>query len=135
MPYNPKDQDKIERSHYVLRSKIYFVMLHQKRTGVNWVKNLPGYMRWLNNEKGEELSWKSPFEIYHGRNANDLVHDGECFPVDIEALSTTVTTENDYRQQAEQMDNCPKPAKPANNRMAKVMLRKQVRKELTHHTI
>ena len=38
-PYSPKTRGKVERSHRVLGSKIYFDMLHLKRTGVNWVKN------------------------------------------------------------------------------------------------
>ena len=39
-------------------------MLRHKKTGINWVKHLSEYMKCLNNEKTEELGWKSPFEIY-----------------------------------------------------------------------
>ena len=133
-PYSHKAHGKVERSHHVLQSKIYFDMLHQKRTGVNWVKNLPDYMKSLNNEKREELSWKSSFEIYYGRTANELGHDGKCFPADIETLSTRVPTENNSRQQAKQMNNWRKSAKAADDRMAKVKLKKHTRKN-TQHTI
>lgn len=63
-------------------------------------------MKYLNNEKREELWWKTPFGIYYGRKANELVLDGKCFSTDTETPSTTVTTENDYRQQAKQMRHC-----------------------------
>ena len=58
-PYNPKVQGKVERSHRVLRQKIHYDMLRHKKTGINWVKHLPEYMKCLNNEKREELGWKS----------------------------------------------------------------------------
>lgn len=40
------------------------------KAGVNWVKSLPEYARSLNEDPKEELSWKSPFEIYYGRKPN-----------------------------------------------------------------
>ena len=43
-------------------------------------------MRCLHNEREEELSWKFPFEIYYGRKVNELMHDGKCFPSNIEIL-------------------------------------------------
>ena len=42
-------------------------LLSLSKTGVNWVKCLPDYARTLNCEPKEELSWKSPFEVYYGR--------------------------------------------------------------------
>ena len=33
---------------------------------MNWAKCLPEYARTLNQESKEELSWKSPFELYYG---------------------------------------------------------------------
>ena len=65
-PYNPTAQGKVERSHHVLRKKIAFNMLNQKRTGTNWVRNLPNYTKCVNNEKRETLRLQSPFEIYFG---------------------------------------------------------------------
>ena len=44
-PYNPKAPGKIVRSHCVLRRKIYYDLIKQKKTGVNWVKCLPKYMK------------------------------------------------------------------------------------------
>ena len=54
-PYNPKAQEKVERPHRVLRRKIYYDLVKQKKTGVNWVKCLPKYRKCLNQEKREEL--------------------------------------------------------------------------------
>ena len=36
-PYNPKAQGKVERSHRSLIQKIYYDLIQQKKTGVNWV--------------------------------------------------------------------------------------------------
>ena len=47
-PYNPKTQGKIERSHRELRNKVHCDMVKVKNKGVNWVENLPNYMRVLN---------------------------------------------------------------------------------------
>ena len=57
-PYNPKAQGKVERSHRVLRKKIYYDMSKMKKNRVNWVKNLPMYMKCLNNDKREDLVGK-----------------------------------------------------------------------------
>ena len=54
-PYNPKAQGKVERSHRSLRQKIFYDLIQQKKTGVNWVNSLPDYMKCLNKEKKEEL--------------------------------------------------------------------------------
>ena len=50
-PCNPKAQGKVERSHRLLRQKIYSDLIQQKKTGVNCVKSLTNYMKCLNNEK------------------------------------------------------------------------------------
>ena len=75
-PYNPRAQGKVECSHRALRKKVAFGMLTQKRTGINWVKKLPNYMKFVNNEKREALGWQSPFEIYFGRKSNELAKCG-----------------------------------------------------------
>ena len=54
-PYNPKAQGKAKSSHCVLRRKIYNDLIKQKKTGVNWVKCLPKYMKYLNQEKRVRL--------------------------------------------------------------------------------
>ena len=66
-PYHPQTQDKVERSHLVLGQKIYYDMTRKRKHRINWAKQLPNYARSLNNEKREELGWKSPVEIYFGR--------------------------------------------------------------------
>ena len=42
-------------------------MTRKRKHRINWAKQLPNYARSLNNEKREELGWKSPVEIYFGR--------------------------------------------------------------------
>ena len=50
--------------------------MKQSRKGVNSVKNLLEYSKCLNNDKREELSWRSVFEVYYGRKPNELVKFG-----------------------------------------------------------
>ena len=57
-PYNPKAQAKVERSHRMLRKRIYYDMIKMKKNGVNWVSNLLMYMKCLNNAKGKNLVGK-----------------------------------------------------------------------------
>ena len=71
-PYHPQSQGKIERLHRQFRKKINYDLLSMKRTGVNWVKQLDKYASILNDEGKEELAWRSPFEIYFGRQNNKL---------------------------------------------------------------
>ena len=54
-PFISKAQGKVERSHRVVRKKIYYDMMKMKKNGVNWVTNLPTYMECLNNDKRKEL--------------------------------------------------------------------------------
>ena len=54
-PYNPRAQEKMKRSRRVLRNKISFDIVAQTQSGTNCVKNLPNYMKCLNNEKRERL--------------------------------------------------------------------------------
>ena len=63
-PYHPQSQGKVERSHRRLRKKIKYDSIKLGKKGVNWVANLGAYSRILNDERKEELGWKSPFEIY-----------------------------------------------------------------------
>ena len=58
---NSRAHGKVEQSHCVLRNKIPFYMVTQTRSGTDWVKNLPNYMKCLNNKKPEELGWQFPF--------------------------------------------------------------------------
>ena len=71
-PYHPQSQGKVERSHRELRNKLHYDMMKLGNRGVNWVENLPNYMRVLNELAREELSWRSPFEIYYGRVSNNV---------------------------------------------------------------
>ena len=74
--YHLQSQGKVERSHRTLRKKINYDLVKQGRKGVNWVKNLLEYPKCLNNDKCEELGWKSDFEVYYRRESNELVKCG-----------------------------------------------------------
>ena len=105
-PYNPKAQDKVERSHRSLRQKIYYDLIQQKKSRVNCFKSLPYYIKCLDNEKKEELGWKSPFEIYYGRKSNELLNNGkssEDFKIDI--VSTKLPSQSEYLQLAKQTED------------------------------
>ena len=130
-PYNPNAQGKVERSHRSLRQKIYHDLIQQKKTGVNWVKSLPDYMKYLNNEKKEELGWKSPFEIYYGRKSNELLNDGKSSEdFDIDIVSTKLPSQSEYLQQAKQTEDWRNAAKKANKRVVKLMVEKHARKNI-----
>ena len=62
-PYNPRAQGKVEQSDRVQRNKISFDMVTQIRSVTNWIKNLPNYMKCLNNKKREDVGWLSPVEV------------------------------------------------------------------------
>ena len=47
-PYHPKSQGKIERLYREQREKIHYDMIKLRKKGVNWIQNLPGNMRVLN---------------------------------------------------------------------------------------
>ena len=51
-------------------------MIKLGKKGVNWVQILPNYMRVLNELAREELSWKSPFEVYYSRITNNIQNAG-----------------------------------------------------------
>ena len=74
--FHPQTQGKVKRSHRTLRKKINYDLAKQGRKGVNWVKNLLEYSKCLNNDKCEELGWKSDFEVYYRRESNELVKCG-----------------------------------------------------------
>ena len=75
-PYNPKAQGKVVQPHRVLRNKISFDMVTQTRSGTKCVKDLPNYMKCLNNKKRKELGWQFPFEVFFRRKSNELVRSG-----------------------------------------------------------
>lgn len=129
-PYNPKAQGKVERSHRVLRRKIYYDLMKQKKTGVNWVKSLPEYMKCLNHDKREELSWKSAFEIYFGRKANELVTEGEKKDKTIYTARTIAPSTKDFRNQRQNTSLLREKASKADKRMAQRMMEKDARKNI-----
>ena len=93
-PYHPQSQRKTERSQRELRKKINYDMIKLRKKGVNWVQNLPSYMRVLNEYSREELSWKSPFEVYYGRMPNNIQNVGRYITKQV-IVEERIT---DYRQ-------------------------------------
>ena len=55
----------------------YYDLIKEKKREVNWVKCLPKYVKCLNQEKREELGWKSAFEIYFWGKINELKNEGK----------------------------------------------------------
>ena len=43
-----------------------------KNNGVNWAKELENYQQVMNDSAREELAWKTPFQVYYGRQSNRL---------------------------------------------------------------
>jgi len=68
--YNPQSQGKVDGAHRSFKKNIMHEFLVMGKADVNWIKSLPDYARSLNQDPKEELSWKSPFEIYYGRKPN-----------------------------------------------------------------
>jgi len=81
--YHPESQGKVERCHRTLRSKLSYDLIHFKNKGINWVKQLPIYAAALNEDSKEELQWKSPFQIYYGRQSNRIVNPIDVSPAEI----------------------------------------------------
>ena len=69
-PYHPQSQEKVERSHRALRSKMEYDIIQMGSKGVNWVQRLPNYQRILNEDPKEVLAYKTPFEVYFARKCN-----------------------------------------------------------------
>ena len=101
--YNPKPQGNFKCSHQVLLRKIYLV--EQKKTGVNWVKNLLSFMNCLNFERREELGWKYPFEIYFERKANELLNEDQNRDSTIDTSKYTRLSVKNYQDQHKRAKN------------------------------
>lgn len=128
-PYNPKAQGKVERSHRVLRQKIHYDLITQTKTGVNWVKNLPKYMKCLNDDKREELGWKSAFEIYFGRKSNsEGTNEWKKCDDTITHQTTCRPSKRAYQNQFKRSKNMRDAAKRADERLISRMLDKDKRK-------
>ena len=114
-----------------MRQKIYYDLIQEKKTGVNWVKSLPDYMKCLDNEKKEELRWENPFEICYGRKSSELLNDGKSSEdFDIDIVSTKLPSQSEYLQQVKQTKDWENAAKKAGERMAKLMVEKHARKNI-----
>lgn len=116
-PYHPQAQGKVERSHRVLRRKIHYDMMKHKNKGVNWAKELPDYAKCLNNEKREELGWKSPFEIYYGRKSNELLNAGLNSTDEITFQKTLPPKESDFSMSRKKFESWRTSAKKASDRL------------------
>ena len=129
-PYNPKAQGKVERFHRILQRKIYYDLIKQKNTGVNWVKYLPKYMKCLNQEKREELGWKSTLEIYFGRKVNELKNEGKNHNKTIHFAKTAEPSTEGFRNQRHNTNQWRKKAREADLKMAERMMEKDTRRNV-----
>ena len=122
--YDRKVQGKEERSQRVLGRKIYYDLIKQKKTVVNWVKCLPKYMKCLNQEKKEELGWKSAIEIYFRRKVNELKNERKNHDKTIYIAETVGPSRKDFRNQKYNTNQWRKKAREADPRMTERMLEK-----------
>ena len=67
-PYNSKAQRKVQQSHKELHKKIYYDMVNLKHKGVNWVENLPNYVRVLNKSARQEVGRCSLLKCTMGKS-------------------------------------------------------------------
>lgn len=72
-PYHPQSQEKIERSHRTLKTRMKYDLLISKN-GTNWVEELHSYQTLLNNMRKKQLNWKTPHHIFFGRSADCKDH-------------------------------------------------------------
>ena len=98
-PYNPNAQGKVDRYHHILWWKICYDLIKQKNTGVNWVKCLLKYMKFLNQQEREDLGWKSAFELHFGRKVNELKNEGKNHDKTIHLAKTVGPSTKDFRNQ------------------------------------
>ena len=84
--YHPQSQGKVQWSHRSLRKKITSDFPTQKQAGVNWSKKLQKYEKCYNNEKREELGWKSAFVVYFSRKSSELRQCGMSIEKDRESV-------------------------------------------------
>ena len=88
-------------------------------------------MKCWNNEKKEELEWKSPFEMFYEKKSSELLNDGkssEDFDSDI--VSTKLHSQTEYLQQAKQTEDRRNSAEKADEQIAKLMVEKHARKNI-----
>ena len=112
---------------------VMYDLLSMSKTGVNWVKCLPDYARTLNSEPKEELSWKSPFEVYYGRKPfrkNDIsgASTVQEWNVDEEVYERlTSSLPKDYKSHELQVTRIRKAAALASKRCESRMIKKGLR--------
>ena len=87
-------------------------------------------MKYLNHDKREELSWKSAFEIYYGRKANELINEGRNYDETICAAKTIGPSMKSFRNQEHTRNRWRQKAKEADLRMATRMVGKDSRKNV-----
>ena len=81
--YHAQSQGKMERLYREQREKIHYDIIKVRKKGVNWIQNLPGNMRVLNELARGVLSWKNLFEVYYGRIPNNIQNVGRFIPKEV----------------------------------------------------
>ena len=81
-------------------------------------------MKWLNQEKREELGWKSAFGIYFGRKINELKNEGKNHDKTIHLEKTVGPSTKDFGNQKHNTNQWRKKAREADLRMAERMMEK-----------
>ena len=70
-PYKPQSQGKIERSHGTWKRKIRYDLTHEG--DCNWLKRLDEYSYQYNTAPHSSFGYRSPFEVFHGREMNGII--------------------------------------------------------------
>ena len=84
-------------------------------------------MNYVNSEKREEHSRKSPFKIYYGKKSNQLVNDGKSYDSTIGTMETVGPSCKDFQIQVRKTRIWREKANKADERMSKRMHDKHAR--------
>lgn len=102
------------------------------KTSVNWVKSLPKYAQILNNDPKRILGYKSPFQVFFGRD-NHLVtemmdrQNEACCPEEDIHAGSLAPKPGDYTESLKQMKSIRSVAAKATEKNNEYMVKRQQR--------